>query len=156
MDQECNWGRYLYQFACFNMFILCFQDLNKYCSNKSHHNVTFLGNVETYNETAILYFLVGLVFGTSYSMTTVDVANWIVHTPWYIRFVRGAIGVGIGYCLVNANRWILSAAGAEQSQQLTEFFFDQALPYLIAGLFLFGPYVVICERIGFSWGSEFS
>ena len=89
-------------------------------------------------------------------MTTIEVANWIVHTPWYIRFVRGAIGVGIAYCLINANRWIISAAGAEQSQQLTEFFFDQALPYLIAGLFLFGPYVVICEKIGLSWRPNFS
>ena len=77
--------------------------------------MTFLGNVETYNEVSVLFFLVGLVFGTSYSMTTVDVANWIVHTPWYIRVMRGAVGVGIAYCLIHLNGWILDAAGAEQS-----------------------------------------
>jgi len=85
-------------------------------------------------------------------MTTVDVVNWVVHTPWYIRLIRAALGVGIGFTLTHASKWILGAKNIEQSQQLTEFFFDQALPYLIVGLFLFGPYVVLCEKVGLSKG----
>ena len=85
-------------------------------------------------------------------MTTIDVVNWVIHTPWYLRFLRAAIGVGIGYSLRHASEWILGAKNIEQSQQLTEFFFDQALPYLIMGLFIFGPYVVLCEKVGLSRG----
>lgn len=85
-------------------------DLKDHCSNgAAAHNVTFLGNIETYNETAILFFLVGLCFGTSYSMTSIDVVKWVVHTPWYFRLLRAALGVGIGFGLTHASRWILGA-----------------------------------------------
>lgn len=86
-------------------------------------------------------------------MTTVDVVNWVVHTPWYLRATRALIGAGLAYGLFALTGEILGAGdGSKDSGQLTEFFFDQALPYLISGLFFFGPYVVLCEKVGLSRG----
>ena len=57
-------------------------------------------------------------------MTTIDVVNWVVHTPWYLRLFRAALGVGISFGLTHVSRAILGSNNVEESQQLTEFFFD--------------------------------
>jgi len=30
-------------------------------------------------------------------MTRIDVLDWVVHTPWYFKFIRAIIGCGLAY-----------------------------------------------------------
>ena len=54
----------------------------------SKHDVRFLGNLETFDLASMLFYLIGMVFGTTYSMAErVDALDWI-NTTWDQRVAR--------------------------------------------------------------------
>ena len=57
---------------------------------------TRIGMVKTFEWSAILFYLVGMGFGCSYSLVDVDCIDW-VKTSLCKRLVRGLIGGGIAF-----------------------------------------------------------
>lgn len=53
-----------------------------------------LGLDQTFYYSSILFFIIGMGFGTSFSLVHVDCLDW-VHTKPLLRVVRGILGSGI-------------------------------------------------------------
>ena len=109
--------------------------------------MTFLGRGETFNHSQVLFFLVGTVFGCSYSMTQINVIDWILKSPQWKKILRTIIGIGLAvgiYFLFNET----SNESYDVSQQMTEYFFQRALPSMLTGFLIFGPYIILCDKAG--------
>ena len=52
-----------------------------------------MGNQDTFKISSVLFYLIGAGFGTSYSMTQIDLLAWINSNP-YQKFVRVCLGIG--------------------------------------------------------------
>jgi len=72
---------------------ICNEKLNSQAYNR-------LGTNQTFDQTAILFFIVGMVFGQSYSLNYIKPLLW-VHSEWWRRLIRCIIGTGlsIGFSL---------------------------------------------------------
>ena len=57
-----------------------------------------MGLDETFMWTSILFYIIGMSFGCSYSLLSVDCIDWVKTKLWK-RLVRGIIGVGLA-CLM--------------------------------------------------------
>lgn len=69
------------------------------CANKFSHNnngINMLGNEATVQSSSILLFLTSVTFGVSYSMTKIDIVDWI-HTKWYLRLIRALLALGMSH-----------------------------------------------------------
>lgn len=60
-----------------------------------------LGNTESYKATVVLFYMVGVAFGAPYSMTQINVVDWI-YTKWYLKLIRTAIAVGCSVLIFEA------------------------------------------------------
>ena len=58
------------------------------------HSQNTIGLSQTFHYVNILFFIIGMTFGTSYSIQIVDPIDW-VHTKLVKRLIRGFLGVGI-------------------------------------------------------------
>ena len=106
--------------------------------------MTHLGNKDTQNYLSSLFFIIGFTFATSYSMTRVDVVDWI-HTSFVKRMVRTIIGGLIATAILYGSHFLRNNS---DEQDISTFFFFQAVPQLLAGILIYGPYVILCEKYG--------
>lgn len=67
-------------------------DSSKQCQIDNNHSYTLMGSSYTFNKSAQLFFLVGMGFGVSYSMTKVNVLDWI-NSPVCTKIVRMTMAV---------------------------------------------------------------
>jgi hypothetical protein len=58
-----------------------------------------MGNSYTFNQSSQLFYLVGMGFGVSYSMTKINVLDWI-NTSIYAKFSRLLMAIS-GFFLIN-------------------------------------------------------
>mgnify|MGYP006893297012 CR=1 FL=1 len=86
--------------------------------------------------------MVGAGFGCSYSMTQIDLMSWI-NTSFYLKMIRIILGVG-SFVGVQMLFNLLKNDG----NVTTDYFFYYALPQLVTGLFIYGPLVMICVKMG--------
>ena len=105
------------------------------------HSQNRIGLDQTFEFSAILFFVVGMGFGTSYSITHVDCLDW-VHTGYWKRVARGLLGVTItgGLFILIKTTTIIDPD--------THYFIHHALPALSFSLFIYGLFPLICKRIG--------
>lgn len=89
----------------------------------------------------VLFFIVGMGFGTSYSIAHVDCLDW-VHTRVWKRLLRGVIGCGITIAVFILLRMIHSLDTG------TIFMMHHMVPALFFSLFNYGWYPLICSKIG--------
>ena len=82
----------------------------------------------------IMFFMTGVAFGCPYSMTQINVVDWI-NTIWYKKVIRTllAIALNLGYF------YTLQYTLSEQDPV-----FQQLVYYLTGGFVLYGPFVYIC------------
>ena len=72
--------------------------------------------VDTFKSHAILFYIVGLGFGCSYSLVEVDAMHF-VHTPLKKKLLRAAIGTGLFAGILTAFYYM----GYQTSEELTNF-----------------------------------
>lgn len=96
----------------------------------------------------MLFYLTGMGFGASYSLLEVDTIEF-VRTPIHKKLIRSFIGLLFSiiiyfgsYAIYN---WMNKGAKQDIISQFVE---TRALPFFIIGIFIYGPYVVICKKIG--------
>ena len=81
-----------------------------------------------------MFYLTGLAFGAPYSMTRINVVDWI-KTVWWKKLIRVIIAmsfrIGLLYLLIRA---------FESSQDRIQFI----VFYLSVGFFMYGPFVYLC------------
>jgi hypothetical protein len=99
-----------------------------------------LGLDQTYFFTSVLFFIIGMGFGTSYSLTKVDCLDW-VHTCLWKRIVRGILGCAIVSGVFIAFQLIPS------NDNPTRFFFHYTLPSFSLSFFTYGVFPIICNMI---------
>ena len=84
-----------------------------------------------------MFFLTAVTFGVSYSMTKINIVDWI-HSKWYFRLIRATLATGIAY-------------GIEKLFELNksaDWLVTDIMPDIVIGFFIFGPFVLICVRLG--------
>lgn len=104
---------------------------------------TRLGEYETFRWTAILFQIVGISFGTSYSLMSVDCFDW-VKTVWWKRLIRGILGLGISYGMFE----VFDLIGNLQNERTFNYIFDMVVPFTVVPLFIYGPFQILCKKIG--------
>lgn len=104
------------------------------------HSQNRIGLDQTFNYVSVLFFIVGMGFGTSYSITQVDCLDW-VHTGTLKKVIRGVIGCSIIYGITFGCRSI------ETNDEATIFVLHNAFPALICSLFIFGIFPAICLKV---------
>jgi hypothetical protein len=77
------------------------------------HDVRFLGNLESFDLASMLFYLTGMVFGTTYSMAErIDAVDWI-KTPAPYRLLRTLLALVISvtiYFIFSDNLFSVSSA----------------------------------------------
>ena len=74
-------------------------DTEEDCQNELvRHSQNSIGLNSTFFYVNILFFVIGMGFGTSYSITYVDPYDW-VRTAFYKRLIRGVAGVALVFGL---------------------------------------------------------
>ena len=110
-----------------------------------NHDVRFLGKIETFDLSSNLFYLVGMGFGTSYSMTqTVDILDWI-KTPLYLKAIRMILGSGI---IFGIYFFFKIDFQMESQLEMSQFFFYSAVPKLLISSIIYGPFVILCKKCG--------
>lgn len=99
---------------------------------------TRIGMQKTFEESSVLFYLVGMSFGCSFSLVEVDCIDW-VKTSLKKRLVRAVIGTGIAIGLRELFRYI-----SIEDQQLTEYMVNLLLPSLVIPFLIYGPFLILC------------
>lgn len=69
-----------------------------------NHGALRLGKLETLNQQGILFYIVGMSFGCSYSLLKIDCIDW-VRTRLHKRIIRGLIGMAISALFIWFFNW---------------------------------------------------
>jgi hypothetical protein len=111
------------------------------CTEKFESTANYrLGLNQSYNDTACLFFIVGMVFGQSFSVQYVKPLLW-VHTCWWKKLIRTLLGGLIATSFYLAF-WFCVRSSTIQS---TRYFFAFAAPALFISFFMFGVFPIICK-----------
>jgi hypothetical protein len=102
-----------------------------------HHSQNRIGLDQTFYYSYVLFFLIGMGFGTSYSIEKVDCLEW-VHTRPMKRLIRGVLGVGITLLIYGLILLI------DPADTASIFMIEHALPSLLFSLFNYGWFPIIC------------
>ena len=81
-------------------------------------------------------------FGCSFSLVEVDCIDW-VKTGWKKKVVRSVLGVALLVALYEGiTFWDYG------NNEITIFFFKAAVPMFVSSFVLYGPYLVLCQKMG--------
>ena len=102
-----------------------------------------MGNQSTFNYSSILFFLIGIEFGASYSMTQINILDFI-QTHLALRVLRALVGLAIALGIA----YLFTLKASIESETFTAYFFFDAIPKFIIGFVIYGPYVLIANKVG--------
>ena len=109
-----------------------------------------LGLTETFNWSCGLFYIVGMGFGCSYSLVEVACMNWI-KTSFIKKFIRAILAVALSILMF----WFFTEyIRLEDETYLTEFFVRWFLPYSIIPFVMYGPYLILCQKLGLVYDPE--
>lgn len=111
-----------------------------------------LGLTETFNWSCGLFYIVGMGFGCSYSLVEVDCMNWI-KTSFVKRLIRAILAIVLSvlmFLLLTDPKYI----SLEDESYLTEFFVRWFLPYSIIPFVMYGPYLILCQKLRLVYDPE--
>lgn len=60
-----------------------------------------LGNAESFKDCIVIFYWVGVAFGCPYSMTQINVVDWI-YSKWYLKLIRTVIACAISTLIMYA------------------------------------------------------
>lgn len=117
---------------------ISFDDLD--CKNELVQNSNNkLGLDQSFFDSGILFFIIGMGFGISYNLVYVDCLDW-VHTTLLLRIIRTVIGLSISALVY----WGFLKIPANDNP--TKYFFHYVLPALTISFFIYGLFPVICMK----------
>jgi len=124
-------------------WILNMTDTEVECAEKLvMHSQNTVGLAQTFFYTNVLFFMIGMGFGTSYSIAYVNPFEW-VHTRFSKRLARGVLGVGLVIGLET-----LIQKFVRVRDQSTVYIIHRAIPVLLFSLFIYGCFPIICQKCG--------
>ena len=101
-----------------------------------------MGNQDTFKISSVLFYLIGAGFGTSYSMTQVDLLGWINTNP-YLKLLRVCLGIGSYIAIFSLFDYFREPSFEDK----TDYFFFAALPQFLISSWVYGPLVLICDKM---------
>lgn len=114
------------------------------CSSKIEDSFDFkIGLSATYEYSAMLFFLIGMVFGQSYAIQFVQPLLW-VGANWLKRVFRTLIGVGLAVCLYAPFYYGVR----DLNDDTTRFMFLALIPALTISFLMYGVYPRVCKTMG--------
>jgi hypothetical protein len=102
--------------------------------------VTRLGLQRTLDNQTILYTIIGLSFGCSFSLTYVDAIEF-VKTSRYKKLVRGVLAIAV---IVLLNELFDFIASSGTFSNVEKYVINSILRSGFIPYFIVGPYVVLC------------
>ena len=102
----------------------------------------YLGWEATLNDRLVIIWLVGMVFGTPFSLEYIDISEFI-KTPMHKKIIRGILGV----CFSLLLNFVFHKISNLYSDSLSQFIFGEFFPKMISSFFLYGPFLIICDKI---------
>ena len=84
--------------------------------------ISDFGNSDTFNLSSINFYLIGICFGTSYSMTDIKLIDWI-NTRQSHKILRSMIGALTSFAVTQLFKLV-----DKQSSNATDYFFFYAMP----------------------------
>lgn len=90
---------------------------------------------------SVLFYVCGMVFGCSFSLSYIDVFDW-VHTRRSKKLIRSLLGVilAIGLTLL----FFIATPG----DPTTRFVYNHATPGFLVPFLMYGVWPIICSKIG--------
>jgi len=123
--------------------LIVVKNIGKKCEEKLRETgATRIGLQETFEWSSILFYLVGMAFGCSYSLVEVNCIDW-VKTSLLKRLMRATLG-----CVISAGLYFAFQLIDIDDQHLTEYLLTMVLPFMIIPFFIYGPFLIICQKIG--------
>ena len=108
-----------------------------------------LGLNQTFDKSAILFVVIGMVFGWPYALHHFSALQWINTSMWK-RIARMMIGVPITVGVQFFFLWAIKRT----NDIPTKFFFGYAVPYFINSFFIFGIFPIVCKYMKLVQGEE--
>jgi hypothetical protein len=102
-----------------------------------------LGTTQTFYQTSIIFFIIGMAFGQPFSLSYVRPLLW-VHSEVWRKVIRTVLGIAI--CIGISYGFYFLAINS--SNMTTKYFWIFLLPNIIVSFFIFGIYPIICNWIG--------
>lgn len=102
-----------------------------------------LGMNSTFDNSAIIFVLIGANFGQSFTLNFVKPLHWS-HSQLWKRILRSVIGISLAIGVFKASDLMTSTT----TDMATKYFFSFLLPNLLTSFFYFGIYPVLCKKIG--------
>ena len=90
-----------------------------------------------------MFYIIGLGFGTSYSLLEVDVFDF-VHTHWLKKILRAILGCSLAQGIY----FFFGYFNSNESTFLTQYCFNGIFPYFLVPFTVYGPFQVLCKIIG--------
>lgn len=92
-------------------------------------------------DTSIIFCIIGICFGTNYSLTDVDTLDF-VKTRWYKKIIRAGLGVAISEGIYHIFYEVVPKE--YKIAYLTRFVIEGAIPHLLVPLLIYGPFITFC------------
>ena len=108
--------------------------------NSANNN---LGLNQTFYKSAVIFTLIGMIFGWPYALHHFSALQWINTSLWK-RVLRMVLGLAITVGVQVFFTWCVSST----NDIATMYFFGYAVPYFVNSFFIFGLYPIICTWIG--------
>ena len=107
---------------------------------EDEQSYTQIGGNATFELNSILFFLIGIGFGTPFSMTKINLLDWN-RTSVPKKIIRTALACGLYVGIF----YIFKFFGKGSNYETSERFFYQAMAYLLQGFLIYGPLVFLME-----------
>ena len=101
-----------------------------------------MGGNATFEINSILFFLIGMGFGTPFSMTKINLLDWN-RTSVPKKVIRMAIAAGLYVGIYYLFKYLSKGSNYETSER----FFYSAMAYLLQGFVIYGPLVMLMENV---------
>ena len=95
---------------------------------------------ETFESVEILFWIVGMGFGCSYSLVEVDCIDW-VKTDWRRKLARTLLVI-----VITSGCFLLVEYFGKSENELTEFVLFKIIPMLAISFVMYGPFLVVCNK----------
>lgn len=94
-----------------------------------------LGGQSTFQQSSNLFYIIGLGFGTSYSLLEVDVFDF-VNTHWLKKLARAILGCALAQGIYFIFEYLTNKEGTF----LTRYTFNGIFPYFLVPFTVYGPF----------------
>ena len=100
-----------------------------------------LGMNQTFYKSAVIFVLIGMVFGWPLALHYFSALQWINTSLWK-RLLRTVLGLALVFGTTYFIRWTVEGT----NDISTLYFFGYSVPYFATSFFVFGLYPIVCSK----------